>query len=254
MQFLPSMLLTASADGTCGAIDAQTGERISTFRGHTAIVTCCASTKCGPELTASGSIDGSIKIWDRNSPGIAESINLRRQYSVSSVAFSSTSDILFIAGSSHDIAAYDRRAMRVVYSLSGHIGAVTGIRLSPDGTRLLSSSMDNTVRIWDVSPYCDPSNHQLRILGDVTQGTDGHKTRPAWSNDGHLVGSGAANGNVRIWDVQTGQTIHTLSGYQAYVNQIDFHPEERKVVSCSTDKTLILQSHIHLNKSDVGTK
>lgn len=57
-----SMLVTACADGTCGAFDAQTGERISTFKGHTASVTCCTSTQIGPELTVSGSSDGSVKV------------------------------------------------------------------------------------------------------------------------------------------------------------------------------------------------
>lgn len=58
-----SMLVTACADGTCGAFDAQTGERISTFKGHTASVTCCTPTQTGPELTASGSRDGSVKVY-----------------------------------------------------------------------------------------------------------------------------------------------------------------------------------------------
>lgn len=57
-----SILVTACADGTCGAFDAQTGERISAFKGHTASITCCTPTRTGPELTASGSIDGSVKV------------------------------------------------------------------------------------------------------------------------------------------------------------------------------------------------
>lgn len=124
--------------------------------------------------------------------------------------------------------AWDRRAMRVVYTLPGHIGAITGIRLSPDGTRLLSSSMDNTVRLWNLGPCSDPSRRLQQVLqGVAMQGMEEHWSRPAWSSDGLLVSSGAANGNVMIWDIQTGHVMQTLSDHQDCVNQVDFHPGER---------------------------
>ena len=38
--------------------------------------------------------------------------------------------------------------------MKGHKETITGLSLSPDGNYLLSNSMDNTVRIWDVKPFC----------------------------------------------------------------------------------------------------
>ena len=43
--------------------------------------------------------------------------------------------------------------MQVVLSMAGHSDTVTGLQLSPSGTHLLSNSMDNTLRTWDVRPY-----------------------------------------------------------------------------------------------------
>ncbi|KAK5799437.1 WD40-repeat-containing domain protein [Linnemannia elongata] len=240
-----NMLVTACADGTCGAFDAQTGERISTFKGHTASVTCCTSTQIGSELTVSGSSDGSVKIWDHRAPGIAENITpLLHQYPpVSSIAISNANDIVFSAGSGHEIMAWDRRTKRVVYTLPGHMGAITGIRLSPDGARLLSSSMDNTLRIWNLGPYSDPSRRLQKVLqGVVMQGMEEHWSRPAWSSDGLLVASGGTNGKLMIWNTQAGHVLQTLSDHQDCVHQVDFHPGERIVVSSSADKTLALRS------------
>ncbi|KAK3841504.1 MAG: WD40-repeat-containing domain protein [Linnemannia gamsii] len=239
-----NMLLTACADGTCGAFDAQTGERISTFKGHSGSVTCCSPTRHGPELTASGSIDGSVKVWDYRAPGVAEAFT--QHYTVSSVAFSENDDILFTGGTGHKILAWDRRSQRVVYTLSGHTGAITGIRLSPDGTCLLSSSRDNTVRIWNLGPFYDPSSRLQQVLEGAPQGMNEQQSRPAWSNDGLFVGSGAANGSVMIWDTRTGHNMQTLYDHQACVNQVDFHPTGHIVVSSSADKTLALRSLRHL--------
>lgn len=39
---------------------------------------------------------------------------------------------------------WDIRKKAVAYTLSGHLDTITGIALSPDGSSLLSNSMDNT--------------------------------------------------------------------------------------------------------------
>jgi WD40 repeat protein len=35
--------------------------------------------------------------------------------------------------------------------LEGHTNSVTAVAFSPDGTRLLTGSEDNTARLWDIS-------------------------------------------------------------------------------------------------------
>jgi len=60
--YLCSMIFTASTDKTCGVFDVQTGERIKRFKGHTTFVNSCSPARKGPELLASGSDDGSVKV------------------------------------------------------------------------------------------------------------------------------------------------------------------------------------------------
>jgi hypothetical protein len=56
---------------------------------------------------------------------------------------------------------------RLLVTLSGHNGAVTSLAWTPDGTRLVSSSTDRTVRVWDSrSVY----NHDAEILLDKLSG------------------------------------------------------------------------------------
>ncbi|KAG0220805.1 U5 small nuclear ribonucleoprotein [Mortierella sp. GBA43] len=136
------MVFTASADKTCGAFDAQTGERIQWCKGHIATVNSCSVSRQGPKLLASGSDDGSTKIWDLRTSHATASFEM--QSPITSVCFSNTSDLVFAAGSNNAIVAWDVRANGVIFSLTGHMDTITGISLSGDGTRLLSNAMDNT--------------------------------------------------------------------------------------------------------------
>lgn len=45
---------------------------------------------------------------------------------------------------------WDLRKEAVAFTLQGHGDSVTGMALNPEGTHLLTNSMDNTLRIWDV--------------------------------------------------------------------------------------------------------
>ena len=59
----------------------------------------------------------------------------------------------------------------VVYTLSGHTDTVTYLALSPDGTHLLSNSMDSTLRAWDVRPFVAGSRGvRVRCLQHLSLG------------------------------------------------------------------------------------
>jgi Prp8 binding protein len=50
--------------------------------------------------------------------------------------------------------------------MRGHSDTVTGLRTSPDGSHLLSNSMDNTLRVWDMRPYA-PQNRCVKVFTGV---------------------------------------------------------------------------------------
>jgi hypothetical protein len=63
-----------------------------------------------------------------------------------SVAFSEAGDQIYAAGIENVVNVWDLRREEVSMTLSGHSDSITGMRLSPDGTHLLTNSMDNTLR------------------------------------------------------------------------------------------------------------
>jgi WD40 repeat protein len=44
---------------------------------------------------------------------------------------------------------WDAATGKAVATLAGHIAAVTAVAFSPDGTRVVTGSGDNTARLWD---------------------------------------------------------------------------------------------------------
>ena len=81
-------------------------------------------------------------------------------------------------------------------------GEVSGVDLSPDGSRLLVSSWDARATIWSVA-----SGRQLvNLIGD-TRGLQG----AAFSPDGSLVATSSLDDTVRIWNARTGQALRVLA-------------------------------------------
>lgn len=118
------------------------------------------------------------------------------------------------------------RKKSVAYSLTGHMDTVSGISLSPDGNQLLSNGMDNTVRIWDVKPFSATGNRLLKTFEGAPHGFEKNLIRPAWSKDGSMIGVGAGDRTMVIWDAMTRKILYKLPGHKGCVNDVDFHPRE----------------------------
>ncbi|TFK97743.1 hypothetical protein BDV98DRAFT_607426 [Pterulicium gracile] len=106
---------------------------------------------------------------------------------------------------------------------------VFSVAFSPDGTRVVSGSWDNSLRIWDTS------------TGEEKHKLDGHTESVysvAFSSDGTRVVSGSCDNSLRIWDASTGEEKHKLNGHTSAVNSVAFSLDGTQVVSGSRDNSL----------------
>jgi WD40 repeat protein len=100
---------------------------------------------------------------------------------------------------------------------------------SPDGTRLVSGSSDNTVKVWDAA-----SGHCLLTL----HGQQGAVLSCGWSPDGTRLVSGSEDRTVNVWDAASGQCLLTLRGHQNVVWSCGWSPDGTRLVSGSSDNTV----------------
>lgn len=122
--------------------------------------------------------------------------------------------------------------------MDGHRDTITALALSPDGTSLLSNSSDRTLRRWDVRPFA--TERCLKTFMGATHGADRNLLGAAWSPTGEMVAGGSADRAVHIWDEFSAQELYFLPGHNGTVNDVQFHPTQPIVASCSSDKTIFL--------------
>ena len=157
----PPRLHSCSADKTLTSWDTVDFSRIRTFKGHQDVVNSLdvsykggndtntsLATGLACDMLASGSNDGTVKLWDFRERRFSASFIVN--YQVTAVAFSKSNDLVFFGGVDNTIRGLNLKKRQIEYTLVGHMDTVTGLALSPCGSKLLSNAMDYTVRIWDI--------------------------------------------------------------------------------------------------------
>uniref|UniRef100_A0A7S2TVT0 Uncharacterized protein n=1 Tax=Lotharella oceanica TaxID=641309 RepID=A0A7S2TVT0_9EUKA len=233
-------LLTACADKTGVIFDVETQEKIKRLRGHTSFVNSICGSRRGDPFVLTGSDDGSAMMWDlrvRSAIGLLK--DEKSIFPMLTCCFSDDSTQAFTAGIDEEIRCWDLRKEKVLYKLSGHKDCVTGMELSMDGRYLLSNSMDNSLISWDVRPYVSTPRFTRQFAGH-RHNMDKTLLKAAWSKDGTRITGGSADRHVYVWDAMNGRILYKLPGHQGSVNEVDFHPTEPIIVSCSNDKKIFI--------------
>ena len=133
------------------------------------------------------------------------------------------------------------RSEEELYVLSGHSDSITGIDLSPDGEKLISNSMDQSVRIWDVRSFIPEGED--RCIGRVEGHAHNYEKnllRCRWNRDGTLFAAGSADRTVYVWSANSQQLMYQLPGHGGSVNDACFSPKEQILCTASSDKTLFM--------------
>ena len=277
-------LASGSADDTVRLWDVQTGVNLKTLTGHAIdYQKAVYSVAFSPEgqTLASGSSDETIRLWDVQTGETLKTLRTSRD--VSTIAFSTDGQTLASGyWYSNRVHLWDAETGNILKTLAGHSERVYSVAFSPDGQTLASGSSDRTIRLWDVqtgqfqqsfdghsgSIYdvwfsadgqtvtSRGADNSLRVWNATT---GGHQKILAWLNDsygvafhpdGQMFASGGKDSRVRLRDINTGETLHTLTGHGGYVYDLAFHPDGQTLASASADETVRLwdvNTGAHLN-------
>ena len=205
------------------------GKLLRTLQGHTSWVVSVAWNREGT-LLASGSGDGTVKLWDVCSGQLLRTLQGHSSW-VWSVAWSPDGTLLASGSYDHTVKLWDVRSGELLRTLQGHTNWLRSVAWSPDGTLLASGSSDYTVKLWDVR-----SGQLLRTLQENSK----EVWSVAWSPDGALLAGGSGDCTVRLWDVRSGQLLRTLQGHTGWVWSVAWSPDGSLLASASFDQTVRL--------------
>ncbi|CAM6100622.1 unnamed protein product [Calypogeia fissa] len=148
-----------------------------------------------PTLSASSSLDGTVRVWSR---GVDRSVSVLRPgngNSVCSAEFNPVADhLIAVASADANVYLYDlRNSESPLLKFGGHDRAVSYVRfLGKD--KLVSASIDSTLKLWDISAplHRDVETDDGRMVARQESSFDEHphpvRTFGAHANIRHFVG------------------------------------------------------------------
>ncbi|KAJ7735403.1 WD40 repeat-like protein [Mycena maculata] len=266
--------IASGGDNTISVWDTTTGARVAgPFLGHTQGVVSVAFSPNGIYIV-SGSFDNTMRVWDLASGRMAAN-PFEHLHWVNSVAFSPDgtqivsgcadhavrmwgfdtgdrvtvlsvghatlvgADILSLQDSTDAVSAsFETVGLpnpMVAISCKEHTEQITSVAFSPDGTLIVSGSLDHT------SHFHQMENPTGALMVLITMPCDAHKISfysVAYSPDGTRIVSTSGT-QICMWDSVTGDLIDgPFTGHTGLIRSVGFSPDGTRIVSGSMDNTI----------------
>ena len=179
-----------------------------------------------------------IHLWDSDTNQFLKTL-IGHTESVNSVVFSPGGETIASASNDRTIRLWNVNTREHIKTLMGHTDSVSSVVFSSDGKRIASASNDKTIRLWNAN------------TGELLKTFTGHVENVntvAFSPDGNTIASGSGEllyigegedigtcvgQEIRLWDVNTGEHLRTLTGHISVVNYVVFNPYGKTIASAS---------------------
>jgi WD40 repeat protein len=196
------------------------------------------SLACNPDgKTVVSGGDAELVFWDlatRKQLGPPVTTQKDR---IGALAFSPDGEFLASAGNERVLAIWKTgRQTQPVKTLGAVAGDYeelmpAGVSFNPDGTLLAMSTRENSVTVWNF--------RSGRPLPPVLYGHTQSVSSVAFRRDGKVLASGSADGDIRLWDVETHELLGTLSAQQKAIKSVVFRPQKGVLASVGEDDSIV---------------
>ncbi len=261
-------ILAGSGDKTAHILDAQTGHRLVTLKGHRLAISSVAFSPDG-KILLTGSFDKTARLWDSKTGNLLKT--LEGPSPILSVAFAPTNSEIILTGGNDAIAyLWNSNTGKLLLSLKGHTSWIHAVAFSPNGKIILTGSDDETARLWDtetgkelrvlkrsIESTCSiedgseevlvglmdfPQNSSIKTRAELEKPMDNSTSMcsVAFSPDGKTILTGSDDWTACLWDTKTGKQLMVLKGHGGSVCSTAFSPDGNTILTGSVDNTACL--------------
>uniref|UniRef100_A0A673ZEC5 WD repeat-containing protein 37 n=1 Tax=Salmo trutta TaxID=8032 RepID=A0A673ZEC5_SALTR len=180
--------------------------------------------------------------------------------------------VLGTASADHSAALWSIETGKCLLRYAGHAGSVNSIKFHPTEQMALTASGDQTAHIWrymvqlpvipplaDISALCDDeldfSDREdgdgdgegpcsevptIRVATTTLKSHQGVVIAADWLVGGKQVVTASWDRAANLYEVETSELVHTLTGHDQELTHCCTHPSQRLVVTSSRDTTFRL--------------
>lgn len=174
--------------------DLATMEETHSIKKHTDWLTALDYSPDGI-LLATGDRNGGVYVWESHSGNEFHSLR-NHQAAITAAVWRADSNLLATTSEDGTVRFWEMNAGNEVRKIDAHAPGVLAFAFARDG-RFVTSGRDRKVKVWkaDFSPLKDLPDSESLVLS------------LAFNHDGTRIFSGDAQGDVTIWDAESGEAL-----------------------------------------------
>jgi WD40 repeat protein len=249
------LALSGSRDSTMRLWELGSRQPNPTLTQHDDWVTAVAVTPDGRHAI-SGCEDGILRVWNLGTGQLRSSLTGHKG---GVTALAATPDGRHALSASRDgaLKLWDLSTDQPLLSFAGDESFVSALAITPDGGQAITGFFDGSLKLWSlrtgelVRMICGPESRARATEIAFDEGT----FLPDWSSRSHpcvsavaitsdgrmaISGSRDGSGELRLWDLSSGELYVTLAGHADDVTAVVVTADGRYALSAADDRTVRL--------------
>jgi WD40 repeat protein len=241
------IMVSGSQDGSVKVWDAHLGTERATLQGFDRSIEAVAASNTKRQIiVASVDVMGTTKVWDVESAKQLWSIDHSANYDTFTLTFSPKGDVLALGCEGGKTKLWDSDSGRHLHTLKGDNKEFSKIAFSSNGA-VVAAISPSTFQLWNVQsghrlPHAERPNGCGNNLSIVFLPNTFNEL---YGND-VVIASTAREGGLLIWNVQSGQELHTVANDSSlFIQKATFSPHGTFIAFTVHGSDLIVLWDIH---------